>query len=156
MIEVTVHHDKRVGAYTLNFGDVSGFRWKAFKKFKEALMQLIPASDRDYNPLTHDWVILDKYWDAPVVGIKYLIVAQGWVITEGTEVDYSDFFYNTIPEQHVETKDELHALLVQILGTEEISRKAYLLAARRLHPDVGGDAAQMSELNRVWSAYNAT
>jgi hypothetical protein len=156
MLEVIARYDKATDAWTLNFGNVGGYNWKPFKKFKETLMGLIPSSDRDYNPLTHDWMILGKYWEAPVVGIKFLIVAQGWKIKEEKEEDYENFFYNTIPEQHVETHDELHTLLVQLLGTEQITKKAYLLAAKKLHPDVGGDAAQMSELNRLWSLYNAS
>jgi hypothetical protein len=134
---------------------------KKFKSFKTTMKDMIPESDRQYNPMTYEWTILERYWEQPITvgditiyGLKDIITAQGWSVTEERVEDYSDFFYNTVAEPHLETKQELHDMLVSMLGAN-FDKKAYRVKALEWHPDRnGGDGQRMAELNRVWSAYN--
>jgi len=76
-----------------------------------------------------------------------------------TTIDPSTFFYNKVATGSIELTKESAALkLVPLLdcgAIENISKKFYLLAVKKYHPDFGGDAKVMSELNMLWQVYNA-
>lgn len=130
----------------------------------------IPSSNRSYDPSTFKWEIAIEYWEP----YKNLIVIFGATFQEEQEVksaeipnihvpeDYAaNFFHEQAPLQEVETKESLAAKLSQYLGVtiaaQELSelKTLYRQKARQLHPDLGGDATKMSELNRLWTLYTA-
>lgn len=136
----------------------------------EILKATIPSSNRAYDPSSHKWEIAIEYWEP----YRALIKQLGGIFQEEQEVksaeipnihvpeDYAaNFFHEQAPLQEVETKESLVAKLSQYLGVtiaaQELSelKTLYRQKARQLHPDLGGDAAKMSELNRLWTLYTA-
>jgi predicted NAD-dependent protein-ADP-ribosyltransferase YbiA (DUF1768 family) len=149
-ITVTAKHDKSMGAWSVHF-QAGRYDWSRVKAILEVMKMKVPSSDRDYDPTTKTWTILEKHWDF----IKQIVVAASFDLKEEKEVDYQDFFYNTAPEAHIESHESLHAKLEAILG-KGFTKKTYLRKALEWHPDRnGGDGSKMSELNSLWSAYNA-
>lgn len=145
-----------------------------FKTFiepaKAVLMITVPATNRSYDPLTKTWEIAIEYWAT----YRTLLETMHCHFQELKEVksaeipnihvpeDYAaNFFHEQAPLQEVETKESLAAKLSQYLGVtiaaQELSelKTLYRQKARQLHPDLGGDAAKMSELNRLWTLYTA-
>jgi hypothetical protein len=67
-----------------------------------------------------------------------------------------DFFYNTAPvATSAMTKETVAEKLMQLIG-DTLDKSAYRRAALKFHPDRNnGDGSKMSELNSLWSVYNA-
>ena len=73
-----------------------------------------------------------------------------------------NFHYEQVVIKQVESRDSVAKQLGALLGIHEDLaaleivelKKKYREAARRYHPDLGGDGKVMSELNRLWSIYN--
>ena len=146
-----------------------GTEWK---DFKELLKALIPASNRVYNPQTKLWTIdstgfasLKKIMDTLHI-YYYKVDSFSSKESKNSKVyDSSDFFHNPAPALAVETKESLAERLTKILDLaieiKHISpdelKKFYRRKALEYHPDRnGGDGSKMSELNSIWSAYNAS
>lgn len=130
------------------------------------LKTMIPASEREYNGNNFKWSFSVKYWDS----IQMLLKAQGFSIVEQIRakprievpVEYAESFYheNTTPTSaDAETAESIASKLSSFLGvvisTQDLNdlKKLYRQKARELHPDLGGDATKMSELNRLWTLY---
>lgn len=132
----------------------------------------VPASAREYNPDNFKWHIGIEYW--PVLEKTFKLA--GWSINElapdastiphiDVPEDYKENFYNSPIVETVEPLKEVEEKLTLLLELgdpisvyEEIDlKKQYRKMARKYHPDLGGDATKMSELNRLWTLYtNAT
>jgi hypothetical protein len=155
-IRVTVRHEKEIAAYVFTF-HFSKWEFKAIKAMSKVITDNVPSSAREYDSNTHEWTILEPFWE----GIKNIFVLAEWKIEElAPVVAPEDWFYQN-PEAGTASsnelsKDELRIKLTAILG-EDFTRKSYLRKALEWHPDRnGGDGSKMSELNSLWSAYNAS
>lgn len=164
-VEVIYKHDSHLGAYLINF-KYSKYEWDKVKGMVGIMKLAIPASDRLYDPVTHEWTITEKYWNSEANPFKLfeLLTQSGFKLKEKKIIHAEDFFYNDfVDNTPKETKDSLAAKLVDMLGitAQELQdagllKKIYRRKALELHPDRnGGDGSRMSELNSVWSAYNA-
>ena len=135
----------------------------------DILKSAIPATAREYDPSTFKWQIAIEYWpalkqilEASQFDIKIMLPSAG---AQGVNVpkDYAENFYHKPVVPKSETKESILTQLSALLGIHEdiasmelvALKKKYREAARKYHPDFGGDSAKMSELNRVWTIYNS-
>lgn len=154
-----VMHDKRIDAYDLKFEADKQFRnsWEAIKGVIAILKATVPVSDRTYEPNTKTWTVTSKYYGP----IKELMQELRFTIEESKD-NREDFFYDSTPTPVIISKDSLQVKLKAILEVDDDIfsdtdklKKAYRKKAMSLHPDrPDGNAAAMSELNSLWSAYN--
>lgn len=161
MPKIRMTPDASTGCHDFRFEPASKSDWKVCEAYISLLKGTIPASDRLYNPQTKTWSVLDKY----VEGLKKLADTIGVDVIVAAPVSADGFFYeHAINSPSVETKDTLALKLITILGISEetlkdsvATKKAYRSKALLLHPDRNnGDGSKMSELNSIWSAYNAS
>lgn len=133
---------------------------------------LVPATMRSYNPQTFMWELAIEYWPATKTAFEtafHFQCIEGSVAAANDPLknvnvpkDYAESFHY---EQTVVTTQEsaasIAAKLSEYLGvtitSQDLSelKKLYRAKARELHPDLGGDASKMSELNRLWTLYTA-
>ncbi len=166
MATARVTYDSVVGAYDIK---LESFKSEKIKEIIAVIKQFIPASYRAYNPVTKVWTIAEtdalnqaKYWEF----LKPVLEHHDFRIILGTKkipLDAStfaqDFFYEQAPAPQTETAASIAQKLSTFLGVEikaqELTelKRLYRQKARELHPDLGGDAAKMSELNRLWTLY---
>lgn len=157
MVEVKVQHDEALGAYIFRFV-YRKYQWDRVKGIIDIIKVLIPASDREYNPSTKEWTILDASWPK----LEQIIKAASFTITIERKVRVEDFHYNYAPAVNEVSKDTLAEQLIKLLEISRddladtlVAKKAYRRKALELHPDRNnGDGTKMSELNSIWSAYN--
>ena len=132
----------------------------------DVMKNMIPANAREYDPATFKWQIAIEYWPS----LRQILTSIQFAVKEvspstshaNVPKDYAENFYHAPVKREVETKESILVLLAKLLGIHEdiasmelvALKKKYREAARRYHPDLGGDAAKMAELNRVWSIYN--
>jgi hypothetical protein len=160
-VEVKFRHEKDLGAYVFTF-HFKKHEFQAVQAMTGLIRATVPASHREYNPNSHEWTLLDAYWDN-----FHAVLKQGnFKLTEDKTVAPEDFFYQNqgVASATIVDKNTLANQLLALLGitAEELAdankaKKAYRRTALLLHPDRnGGDGSRMSELNSVWSSYNAT
>ena len=126
---------------------------------------MVPGTERTYNPATFEWELSGQYWAPLSLTFKSL----GWTLKlvsefeavnvkiPGVEVpkDYAEsFHYDNAVVIAKESAESIHSQIVVILGVN-FTKSEYRAYARLNHPDLGGDANKMAELNRLWSLYNA-
>lgn len=154
-----VSHDEKLGAYNIKF-EYGRWDWNQVEGLVAMIKMTIPASDRLYEPSSKEWTISAKYW----IWLEDLFKKANLDIREEKIVNPEDFFYNQgTATPIVESKDSLAQKLVAMLGITAqdlqdagLLKKAYRRKALELHPDRNnGDGAMMSELNSIWSQYNA-
>jgi hypothetical protein len=132
----------------------------------DVMKNMIPANAREYDSATFKWQIAIEYWPS----LRQILTSIQFAVKEvspstshaNVPKDYAENFYHAPVKREVETKESILVLLAKLLGIHEdiasmelvALKKKYREAARRYHPDLGGDAAKMAELNRVWSIYN--
>ena len=128
----------------------------------------IPATAREYVPQSYKWSVDMNYWTA----LEQVFVANGFTIREvsidtSNEIpdinvpkEYAENFHYkqevvTTVESATSIADKLSAFLGVKITTQELNelKKLYRAKALEFHPDRGGDAAKMSELNRLWTLY---
>jgi hypothetical protein len=133
----------------------------------------VPATMRSYNPNNFIWEFAIEYWPALKTayetGFKFTCT-EGKVSPESNDplknvkVDdsYKENFYHKqevvkTVESASSIAEKLSTYLEVKITTQDISelKKLYRAKARELHPDMGGDASKMSELNRLWTLYTA-
>ena len=131
----------------------------------------IPSTSREYNSDTKRWQVAAEFW----VPLEQILVASQFKINKISAAsagapqnvnipeDYAkNFHYEQVITSQVESRESISKQLASLLGVhEDIAKleivelkKKYREAARKYHPDLGGDAAVMSEINRLWSIYN--
>jgi hypothetical protein len=158
-VEVKAQHDEALGAYVIRF-NYSKHAWDQVKNMVNVMKVMIPASDREYNPATKEWTILDGSWPK----LKQVFEAASFHIRQEKVVRVEDFHYDySNPISSAVSKETLAAQLIALLLCTEDDlkdevklKKLYKQAARKYHPDFNnGNGSMMSELNATWSAYNA-
>jgi hypothetical protein len=157
MIEVRAIHDEQLGAYTIAF-KYGRWEWDRVKGVISIIKVLIPASDREYNPVTKEWTVLEASWEA----LKGILASASFKIIEEKAVRPEDFHYDYSTVTPLISKESLAAKLLDLLelSTEDLKdlvllKKAYRRKAMEWHPDRNnGDGTRMSELNSIWSQYN--
>lgn len=159
MVEVITKYNKDISAWNLHF-KYSKWESNQVQGIIGIIKTHIPSSDRLYDPVSHEWTIAEKHWQF----IMSLITPTGWNIKEEKIISAEDFFYNDfVDNTPKESKDSLAAKLVALLDITAqdlqdsgLLKKAYRRKAIEWHPDKnGGDGSKMSELNSIWSQYNA-
>jgi hypothetical protein len=134
---------------------------------------LVPATMRSYNSSTFIWEFAIEYWPALKTAYENAFkftCTEGKVAPESVDplknvkVDDSykeNFYHKQEVVKTVESAASIAEKLSTYLGvkitTQDINelKKLYRAKARELHPDLGGDAQKMSELNRLWTLYTA-
>jgi hypothetical protein len=146
--------------------------YAAMVSFKTLLTQ-IAASRRSYDPNTHIWTIPTEVFNA-IFKLKFpphLLLEHDDINAWATPDDgyneekkvpqnAEDFFYNTSQPTTSNAQLSLESLTDTLTGifreigiTDADIAVAYKKAARKLHPDLGGSAEKMSELNMIWQQY---
>lgn len=159
MAKVIVTHDKTIGAYEIEFRSERRDDWKNFIEGVIALIKTKPVSDREYNPTTKKWTILERHW----AGLELVMQAMNFKFERHEKVHPKNWHYEQEPASKKVPKETLAQQLIDILGCtlEDMKdsdkiKKLYRRKALELHPDRNaGDGSKMSELNSIWSAYNA-
>jgi hypothetical protein len=134
-----------------------------------------PVAQRSYDPATCVWSYFDEWGQFTLdrlvtvtdsIAHKVALIevqdlaAQAVnkrISLSSKHVRPEDFFYNygkTVAAPQM-TKETVAQRLKQLMG-ETIDKAAYRRAALKYHPDRNnGDGSKMSELNMLWSVYNA-
>lgn len=124
---------------------------------------LVPGTAREFNFDTKKWGVAAEYWEP----VKLIFEHTGFLIREVTEPDgpkievpkeYAENFHyepELVKESAITVAKQLSQYLGVEITTQELSelKKLYRQKAREYHPDYGGDADKMSELNRLWTLY---
>ena len=150
-----------------------------FLSTKDKVFKAVPSASRSYDPDTKIWTFLAGVGAQVYKAIKDSKLLELGLKIQSIEnladqvksgrvskpvvtipIDPADFFYTPeAPKSLGPSKEDAAAALVKIFqlpAGEEITRKHYLRAAMRLHPDRnGGDSNGMTELNFLWQVYNA-
>lgn len=141
------------------------------KPVVDVMKAMIPATMRSYDPITYKWEVAFEYWAPLEVTLK----SMNFKVTVVEDLKYNEPKVH-VPEEYAEnfyraptvTKELPSSVREQLFQLLEIGhgdpgepdpinlKSLYRNKARQLHPDLGGDAAKMSELNRLWSLYNAS
>ena len=149
-----------------------------FLTIKDKVFKAVPTAQRSYDPETFIWTFM-----AGVGAQVYKTIKDSKLLELGLKIqkverlaeqvkavriekpllsvpiDPADFFYTPeAPAPSGPTKEQSAQRLAEIFSCSEaeISRKHYLRAALRLHPDRNnGEAEGMTELNFLWQVYNA-
>ena len=126
--------------------DIQGYYVEApyHKAFVEGLKIVVPASDRGWNPESKIWTITERFFPAIKIAAERVFKGQVNILTrEQAERATSPTVVKS------KTLDEVLLEFTCLLPNDAL-RKAYLVAARELHPDHGGDMEKMSRLNALW------
>jgi len=121
------------------------------KDFVDALKNLIPASDRSFDPQSKIWTFVEK-WLGPIQSFCKTAHVVPTLITRQQAEQAAQARPSASPSTGVLMTDPNDRDLLDFakLLTFESAQAAYRRAALALHPDKGGDMAQMSKLNAVW------
>lgn len=155
--------------------------WNKVKELSNIFKQ-IPSGKRSYDPIVKMWIlpesILKVLLVMPDLGKTAHNDLDAWLNPPKNQDNFKwydnanikaeapeDFFHaHTASSSCVLTETELQAKLLSIVKpfmkmpeddnlNKEWFLRAYKITARKLHPDLGGDANKMSELNMLWNQY---
>lgn len=155
---VEITFDAAVDGYDIAFVMRGKDDWWQGKSIMSLMKTMIPASDRLYDPDTKTWSITKAH----IAWFEALLEAMHVKVYHKQKVDYSNFHYNQAPVAPSKQSIAAQLAILLCLGDDitcyefDDLKKQYRRKALELHPDRNnGDGAAMSELNSVWSAYNA-
>jgi len=159
-IKIKYRYEEYINSYCFAFS-FSKWEFKAITGVTELIRGNIPSSAREYDARTKEWTVLEPFWGF----VSGLFIAAKWEMIEEKVIKPEDFFYENQGKVASATisREDLANQLLEMLGitAEELAdtnkaKKAYRRQALMLHPDRNhGDGSKMSELNSIWSAYNA-
>lgn len=166
MLKVEVTHRPDIDAYDLHFPMPGRYGWDQVKGLIDVIKATIPASDRTYDTITKTWTLLSERY---ISFQSVLKSANVQIITKAETrtkpISQQDFFYSYKDpvSSSKETKESLMDKLKRLLGCSDADftdsvklKQLYRRKALEFHPDRNnGDGSRMSELNSIWSAYNA-
>ena len=129
------------------------------KGFLDALKQLIPSGDRQFDPNTKFWYFKEMYGDF-IRDLATKSFGQGSVSFTSKTVAGQARAYSSSPgasgkaampnSSSGTTEDAIVAFFSLI--PYDAAKRSYLLASQTLHPDKPtGDAQKMSKLNELWA-----
>jgi hypothetical protein len=134
-----------------------------------------PVAQRSYDPATNVWSYFDEWGQFTLdrlvtvtdsIAQKVTLIEVQDLVAQAVNKRISlsskrvrpeDFFYNygKSVAQAAMTKETVAQRLKQLMG-ETLDKSSYRRAALKYHPDRNnGDGSKMSELNMLWSVYNA-
>ena len=133
------------------------------------LKALIPATSREWDSNTKKWSLDIQYWGA----LQNVYKELNWQFREVVAGSNESGIPNVhVPEDYAQNFHYKQEVIAQKESTESIAKqlsvflgveittqdlndlkKLYRKRALELHPDRGGDASKMSELNRLWTLY---
>lgn len=167
---VEVRHTHGGVIVDLHFVNLPRRGW--FKENVQPMVDLIkttiPAGMREYNPSSFTWSIDASFWPP----IKTILEAGNWILKDVTDnsngvhvdKDYAEnFYYAPTAPTPAESPEAIAKALATFFSldiadfnktSQKDLKKLYRQSARELHPDLGGDATKMSELNRLWAIFN--
>ena len=151
-------------------GNPRGYFKASVQPIIDVIKAKVPITAREYNPDSKHWTLAKEYY-IPIIevmksmGFKVTIQATAKQNAPNVEVpkDYEENFYRSEAKPSASAEDVSSKLKEMLHLESEVSqldekqlKNAYRIACRAYHPDLGGDAEKMSELNRLWSLYNAS
>ena len=134
--QIRIWWDTSVGAYRV----VTPYN----KAFVDAIHQLIPFSDRAWDPNSKMWTIAERFMEPLKNAAEKVFHSTATVVTKA-QAEAAQ-----VPKATAMTAiaDACEAFFR--LASQDEMAKAYRSAATRLHPDHGGDMEKMSRLNALW------
>ena len=149
-------------------GNPRGYFKSSIQPIIDIIKAKVPITAREYNPDSKHWTLAKEYYVAIIevmkaMGFKVTVQETAKQNAPNVDVpkDYEENFYRSEAKPSAGAED-VRASLFKLMGIIEepqsyaILKGMYRFYARLWHPDLGGDAAKMSELNRLWSLYNAS
>jgi hypothetical protein len=119
--------------------------------FVELLKQLIPASDRLWDPQSKTWTVTERIL-APTRQLVERIFKSpaAFISREQAERAAASQPSAAAPIGKLSARDEVLLAFVRLLPYDA-ARRAYREAAQALHPDHGGSMESMTQLNMLWT-----
>jgi hypothetical protein len=148
---VRVWWDQSVSAYRMT----SAFN----AALVDALKRFIPASDRSFDPATKIWTFVERQLTPlqslfTTLNIKPTIVTRAQCEAQQAQSHQAASASASAGNVNVTSqRASLDAVMIQFvqLLPYDAARFAYRKAIAEMHPDAGGNAADASTLNVVWS-----
>lgn len=167
MKEVIVNTVAAGTIYELKFKTLPrrGYFEQNVKPIVEIIKTMIPVNAREYDPANFVWSIGSEYWPPLRLTLEHLHFTITMIDRKASQepkvhvpTDYAENFYYTataVKESTASIAEQLSKYLGVEITTQDLAdlKKLYRAKAREFHPDLGGDAKKMSELNRLWTLY---
>jgi len=166
MAVVNVEFDEELDAYHLKFEIYGRNAWNDVSGIIQVIKATVPASNREYDTSTKTWTLTKDHY----LKIEEVMKRANFIVSLKTKkstkhIKHEEFFYSYSDpiSSSKETKESLADKLIKLLecspndlGDNIKLKRLYRAKALEYHPDRNnGDGSKMSELNSVWSAYNA-
>lgn len=158
-IKIRKTHADSIVELTFVLRPIKGWFAEHAKPMIDVIKGTVPVTHRTYNADAKKWEIAIEFWP----GIETTIKALGWTIVVEKEVETpkvkvpkdfeENFYHSNAPITTIESKESIHSQLTKLLG-DNFTKTEYRQYARKHHPDLGGDASKMAEINRLWAMYN--
>jgi hypothetical protein len=151
-------YEPQLDVYKLEFGYY--YKNSAHNLFLDMLKKNVPASDREFNPVTKVWMFQPKHYNF----ISLLVDATFRPVYRYTKEQYEDSVRGSAQANVITTKEYKNRFnkIMQELGkstfikdetTYSEAAKIYRHIAMELHPDRNPNGAEfMSRINECWAS----